>query len=314
MTTVFHQGELLIQAESGVDQRIHKMGNKLIRDHIIDQHKEFFEHLSYVFIALHDEYGRPWVSVVQGDSGFIDSPDQKTLNISGEVIAKEALCLQTHNDMPIGIVGLDLSNRRRNRLNGNLNAGSRDDFLSISVAHSFGNCPKYIQVRDFISSFRQGISEQQQGVQQHFCEFSEHDINLITQADTLFIASSEKPGGDLDVNHRGGKPNFVHVENNKQFWFNDYPGNNYFQTFGNIHIHSNIGLMFIDFDSGDLLLMSGKAHLEKAQNVDDQQDGNSQFIARRCYFALDRGLRVKQAIKGTWSSAELSPFLGKDLD
>ena len=43
MTTVFHRGEILIQTESGVDQRAHKMGNKLIRDHIIEQHKEFFE-------------------------------------------------------------------------------------------------------------------------------------------------------------------------------------------------------------------------------------------------------------------------------
>ena len=59
MTTVFHQGELAIQTESGVDKRTHKLGNKLIRDHIIDQHKEFFEGLSYVFVALHDGDAKP---------------------------------------------------------------------------------------------------------------------------------------------------------------------------------------------------------------------------------------------------------------
>ena len=51
MPTIIHHGELLIQTESEIDQRIHKVGNKLSRDHIIDQHKRFFEKMSYVFIA-----------------------------------------------------------------------------------------------------------------------------------------------------------------------------------------------------------------------------------------------------------------------
>ena len=43
MSTVFHSGEILIQTESGVEKRADKMGNKLIRDHIIDQHKKLYK-------------------------------------------------------------------------------------------------------------------------------------------------------------------------------------------------------------------------------------------------------------------------------
>ena len=160
MTTVFHRGELTIQAESGVDKRTDKLGNKLIRDHIIDQHKEFFEGLSYVFVALHDGDAKPWVSLVQGPAGFINSSDKKTLNLTGEVIASDALGLQTNEGEPIGVVGLDLSTRRRNRLNGNLNGGSKKDYLSISVEHSFGNCQKYIQTRSIENYFDASTEEQ----------------------------------------------------------------------------------------------------------------------------------------------------------
>ena len=121
MTTVFHPGELAIQNESEVEQRTNKLGNKLIRDHIVDQHKEFFESLSYVFVALHDNNGRPWLSLMQGKQGFANSPSRHTLNLTGKVIAQDVLGLQADKDNPIGIVGLELANRRRNRLNGRLN-------------------------------------------------------------------------------------------------------------------------------------------------------------------------------------------------
>ena len=175
MTTVFHRSELLMQTESGVEQQAHKIGNKLIRDHIIDQHKEFFEGLSYVFVALHDANGQPWLSLMQGAPGFIQSPDNKTLNLKGKVIGAVELDLQTQRDAPIGVVGLDLSRRRRNRLNGYINHTEQDGFLSIAVDHSFGNCPKYIQLRHFESTFT--IEQANQKIKtetEYFVDFSDN--------------------------------------------------------------------------------------------------------------------------------------------
>lgn len=314
MTTVFHQGELFIQTESGIQERAHKFGNKLIRDHIIDQHKEFFEGLSYVFIALQDSEGRPWLSVMQGVSGFINSPDPKTLVLSGKPMGVDLLGLQIDPQKPVGIVGLDLSTRRRNRLNGNIRS-SHDNVLSIDVGHSFGNCPKYIQLRHFepgSKDIKEGSNNDSEI--EHFVEFSDADIDLIRQSDTLFIASADKKDGDLDATHRGGKPGFVRVDNKTQLWFDDYPGNNFYQTFGNIHRYSTVGLLFLDFESGDLLLISGKARLENLDNAKDNKLKNSKFLARRFNFTLEKGLRLKGAVEGRWSFEEMSPFLNKIVD
>lgn len=306
MTTVFHHGELTIQTESGVDERVEKIGNKVIRDHIIDQHKAFFESLPYVFVALQDNDQRPWVSLMQGEPGFINSPESTTLNINAKVVGADELGLQTEQGMPIGIVGLDFSTRRRNRLNGSVKKANQKDLLSIDVTHSFGNCPKYIQLRNFTSS-----NDDQKIDAEHFIDLSELDINFIQQADTLLIASAERKGGNLDASHRGGKPGFVNVKNSKQLWFDDYPGNNFFQTFGNICSNSNVGLMFLDFKSGDLLLLCGNARLANLdQGLSSSNDSNtSKFLPRRFYFTLDKGLKLRNAVHGQWSSVEFSPFL-----
>ena len=314
MSSVFHDGELLIQTESGVEQRVQKVGDKLVRDHIIEQHKLFFEKLTYLFVALHDHEGKPWISLIQDKQGFINSPDPETLNVTGNVIAMKELGLQTDSDNPIGLVGLDLSTRRRNRLNGTIKA-KKNTFLSIDVEHSFGNCPKYIQLRHLIEDDEALVKShedpQKHSKHQTLNELDDQAIQLIKQSDTFFIASAEESGGNLDANHRGGKPGFVRVNNNKELWFNDYPGNNFFQTFGNIEKHACTGLMFIDFDSGDLLLLNGQSRIVKTE----QRSANekSKFLPRRCYFTLDKGLRIKSAINGTWSAVEMSPFLDKDL-
>ena len=234
VTTVFHEGEIIIQTESGVEERVRKFGNKLVRDHLIDQHKVFFENLPYVFVALHDEYGQLWVSIIEIRPGFIQSPDNKALNLNGVVIGFSQLGLQTKIGSPISIVGLDLNTRRRNRLNGTLKAtAERDHHLSITIENS--------------------------------------------------------PG---------------------QLWFLDYPSNNFFQTFGNIHKHSNVSLMFLDFESGDLILVCGMARLETLTNASKVTAPTKKqpFLPRRIHFTLERGFRFKNTVAGRWSASELSPF------
>jgi len=308
MKTVFHKGELAMQAESGIQERMHKVGNAVIRDHIIEQHKEFFENLQYVFIALQDNDSRPWVTLMQGAPGFINSPDDRTLNLSGKLIGEEQLDLNLGQRQAIGLLGLDLSNRRRNRLNGYLNTAGSHDKLSIEVGHSYGNCPKYIQIRNFDQGSeptdRQGL------VATHFSTFDSKISGLIEHSDTLFIASAEKANGDLDASHRGGKPGFVRVSSQTELWFNDYPGNNLYQTFGNVHGYSTVGLMFLDFEAGDLILLSGKAHIETLE----KQSQDSKFLPRRFHFSLEKGVRIERAVNGTWALEEVSPFLTKELD
>jgi len=102
----------------------------------------------------------------------------------------------------------------------------------------------------------------------------------------------------------------VRVSSQTELWFNDYPGNNLYQTFGNVHGYSTVGLMFLDFEAGDLILLSGKAHIETLE----KQSQDSKFLPRRFHFSLEKGVRIERAVNGTWALEEVSPFLTKELD
>jgi hypothetical protein len=85
--------------------------------------------------------------------------------------------------------------------------------------------------------------------------------SLIERADTFFIASWHGEGG-ADASHRGGRPGFVRVLDDRTLAFADYPGNNMFNTLGNLVGHPRIGLLFIDFERGDLVQLTGRARIQ----------------------------------------------------
>jgi hypothetical protein len=43
--------------------------------------------------------------------------------------------------------------------------------------------------------------------------------------------------------------------------FPDYPGNNMFNTLGNLLGHPGAGLLFVDFEKGDLVQLTGRARV-----------------------------------------------------
>ncbi len=77
----------------------------------------------------------------------------------------------------------------------------------------------------------------------------------------MFFIASFHPVGGADASHRGGRPGFVRIENDGRIGFPDYPGNNMFNTLGNLAGHSRVGLLFVDFATGDLLQVAGRASL-----------------------------------------------------
>ena len=70
--------------------------------------------------------------------------------------------------------------------------------------------------------------------------------------------------------------------------------------------------MFIDFSSGNLLLVCGKARLENIDIHTKASKSKQRFLPRRFHFTLEHGFRFKQAVTGSWSTSELSPFLEND--
>jgi len=69
----FHKGEQLAQERVGVRAKVEKLGRRVIRDHLPDQHREFYSELPFVVLGTVDDEGRPWASLVPGRPGVLTS-------------------------------------------------------------------------------------------------------------------------------------------------------------------------------------------------------------------------------------------------
>jgi hypothetical protein len=157
---------------------------------------------------------------------------------------------------PLGMLGIQAHTRRRNRLNGRVASRDARGF-SLEVTQSFGNCPKYIHPRRAI--FAGAPSHPPPLVSERLTAPARA---LIAAADTFFIASahpaalsSVAEAHGADVSHRGGPPGFAHFTNDDTFVIPDYPGNDLYNTLGNMRLEPRVGLLFIDVIGGDVLLV-----------------------------------------------------------
>ncbi len=128
--------------------------------------------------------------------------------------------------------------------------------IEIRTEEVFGNCPKYIQARAPQGDARHNRAD----VAQRGTALTLKQRLAIERADTLFIASIH-PGAGTDASHRGGQPGFVRVPDERRLRIPDYAGNNMFQTLGNIAADPRVGLLFVDFDTGTTLQLTGHARI-----------------------------------------------------
>ena len=81
-------------------------------------------------------------------------------------------------------------------------------------------------------------------------------MTLIAKVDLLFISSSYRRSS-MGTNDRGGSPGFVRLLRNDAsettLVFPEFSGNRLYQTLGNLKTNPLAGLLFPDFDTGDVL-------------------------------------------------------------
>ena len=263
-TSPFHEGEQALQARIGVRDRMERAGRRAIRDFMPDQHRDFFPQLPMLFAGSVDRQGRPWASLLVGRPGFAGAPDPRTLIVAAKPPADDPLAAALAPGAPIGLLGLQLETRRRNRLNGRVTGVGPLGF-TVGVDQSFGNCPQYIQARvpEFIRDPRHhAASPARPGDGGALAPAA---AALVARADTFFIATSAGGGGPttgVDVSHRGGRPGFVAVsaeDGATVLTFPDFAGNRYFNTLGNIAASGRAGLLFVDFAARATLQLTGTA-------------------------------------------------------
>ncbi|MBB3996001.1 hypothetical protein GGR95_003667 [Sulfitobacter undariae] len=279
LISVFHEGERKLHQKLNIEERQHQLGLRMIRGQLPDQHREFFAALESIHIGAADDDGHPWAIMRTGAAGFLTSPDDKTLVITSCALLGEPDNLNLTVGAKVSVVGIEFETQRRNRANATIEAVN-DSTITMRVDQSYGNCPKYIQVR---SKTPKSPSERQALTKA--VALSAADIRQVTSADTLLIASraahlSDNPRDGVDINHRGGMPGFVTVLDDMTLQFPDYKGNNFYNTFGNIMTDNRIGLQFVDFETGTLLNIKGTAEV-----VEKLNDGKLPLMGR--------GLRIK---------------------
>ncbi|MEM9272008.1 MAG: pyridoxamine 5'-phosphate oxidase family protein [Cyanobacteria bacterium P01_F01_bin.143] len=302
----FHAGELAIQARMGIQERMDRQGRRMIREYLTEQHRKFFAQIAYVIVGTVDKSGAPWASILTGKPGFISSPNDKTLKIQAKPLAGDPLAHNLEVGADIGLLGIELHTRRRNRMNGIVSTIDSDGF-TVQVGQSFGNCPKYIQTRMF--EFVEPDSNRSQKTSESEI-FGEEEGNFITNADTFFIATAyqDESAGiakGVDVSHRGGKPGFVKIDDEKTLTIPDFSGNCHFNTIGNIEINPSTGLLFIDFVNGNLLYLTGTAEIIWDKTETAIYEGAEDLIR----FHLERGYLLKAVLPLRWSEPEFSPLL-----
>jgi predicted pyridoxine 5'-phosphate oxidase superfamily flavin-nucleotide-binding protein len=257
----WHPGEVALQRTVGVAEHLARHGARVIRDHMPEQHREFFKKLPFVVAGAVDPAGDVWATVLAREPGFLQSPDPLHLTVTHARDPIDPADAGMNDGAAIALLGIELHTRRRNRLNGTLERSAATAF-DVQVEQSFGNCPKYIQVRDF--AFVRDPASVPAAPARVLATLDARATEIITSADTFFVASYvEREDGhrQIDVSHRGGKPGFVRVDAAGVLTIPDFSGNTFFNTLGNLVVNPKAGLVFVDFENGDLLQLTGRAEV-----------------------------------------------------
>ncbi|HKX42224.1 MAG TPA: pyridoxamine 5'-phosphate oxidase family protein [Burkholderiaceae bacterium] len=311
----FHAGEIMLQRRAGVHERLAEIGERVIRDHMPEQHRELFRKLTTLIVGSVDAARRPWASILVGAPGFIHDLDAYRLRVEALPGHGESLAEHLALGASIALLGLEPQTRRRNRMNGRVTSLDARGF-EVRVEQSFGNCPQYIQARTptWVSDRARGVRPRP--IAQGGAHLSDTAKALIRAADTFFIASAAAPSdpaktprnGGVDVSHRGGRPGFVRVDdtpNGSVLTVPDFRGNFFFNTLGNIVAHPYAGLLFIDYEHGGLLQIAGRALVIEGGDEVRQFEGAQRLLR----IAVERSVWSQEALPLRWSAPEPAPQL-----
>lgn len=286
IATPFHAGELQAQRLAGSAPAAAP-----IRARMPEQHRAFFPLLRFVCLAVPDADGWPLATLIEGRPGFVTAPDAARLEVGAMPPPDDPVRARLLEGAPAGLLGIDLGTRRRNRLNGIVGQARADGF-AVEVVQSFGNCPRYIHVRELVPVPRTSGSATAFGAAP-----PARARAMLAASGTLFVASAsgtaaQGAAAGLDISHRGGPPGFARLDGGV-LTVPDYHGNRYFNTLGNFIAEPRAAIVLADFASGDLLQLQGLVEIDwDAADIDQ-----SPPVERVWRFRIVRGLLREGAFR-----------------
>lgn len=275
-TGPWHAGELALQRVVGVEQQMAEIGSKVMRPFLTPQLQHFFPQLPFVAAAAVDSDGWPWVSLLEGAPGFVHAPDEGRLELALTPPEDDPLTVLLNSGANVGLLGIELHTRRRNRVNGVLR-GSNGQW-QLEVAYAFGNCPQYIHDWSAMKSV-----EPQPGAvlamrDSTLSQLPTPVLAHIDRALTAFVGSyaNTDQGVQVDASHRGGQAGFIRRQGN-DLMLPDFAGNRFFNTLGNVLTSGRAALVIPDFTNGDVLHLSGEARLVDEETVGARYSGAERY-------------------------------------
>ncbi|MEU3604162.1 pyridoxamine 5'-phosphate oxidase family protein [Streptomyces sp. NPDC035033] len=287
MTTAYHHGSLAVQRRLGVQQAAARIAPS-VRPGIRPVAAAFLEAQPMLVLGAAAPDGRVWAGLLTGEPGFARATGPHTVAVAGAPGPGDPLAGALADGARVGTIALDPRTRRRMRLNGTVRTGARG--LLIEAEEIFSNCPKYLQKRELYGAAPAGPPA---GAARRGEVLTEAQLAAVRAADTFFVATTGPDGAD--VSHRGGNPGFVRADGPRALLWRDYPGNAMFLTLGNLETDDRAGLLFLDWENGTTLQLSGRARMVY------------HLGERYVRFRVDSVVETPGASPLRWSAPEYSP-------
>ncbi|HTK63056.1 MAG TPA: pyridoxamine 5'-phosphate oxidase family protein [Pseudonocardia sp.] len=279
MSREFHEGELLVQRRAGVQADAEKLSGMLGPASLDGGIGRFLAAQSFAAMTARDRDGRLWTSPLVGAPGFLEGQGRRLRIHAGFADADPLHGVSVGRS--VGLIAVDFDRRRRARINGTLVVAGPDGF-EVDADQTYGNCPQYISQRHLDDPGETATPDGGPAARWSAGLTDAHRAAL-RRADTMFVGTIH-PDRGADASHRGGNPGFVRVEGDR-IWWPDYPGNNLFNTLGNLAVDDTAALLVVDFERGTALHLSGRATLEWTERGAPGDDGRT---GRRVSFTPDR--------------------------
>ena len=303
MAHTFHKGELALQKKY---KAYHPPGlvKRLLKDHIIDQLIPFIEQQTTVIISSTDEAKNIWTSMLIGQKDFIKVVSPKHVTIDLEKVQSnqnDILFSNIISQNNVGLLFIDTASRTRYRMNAS--AEIIDHKIEFHISEAYPNCPKYIQQRILTVNEESSIQENNQT---KGTTLTEKQRQWIKTADTFFLGSVNNKD-NMDASHRGGPKGFIELLENDTLKIPDYIGNNLFNTLGNFLQCPKAGLLFIDFEKGSALQLTGKTTLVLDQESTEDLE-TTMGTGRYWLFTPEQWIQTETYQKANWEFVSFSPF------
>jgi hypothetical protein len=299
----FHEGERAVQARAGERAAALRTAG-VLGDAIPPRAIPFLAQQHMLAVGSVDPHGAVAAAVLFGAPGLASSPDGRSVLLDRTRVdapSDEPVWDDLRVGAEVGLLAIELGSRRRLRINGVVRAVDAAR-VEVRVREAYPNCPKYVQRRHLRDDRSAPTADP--GARASGIALDAARRRVVERADTLFVASRH-PARGVDVSHRGGLPGFVRVLDPGSLRIPDYAGNSMFNTLGNVSVDDRAALVFLDFDRGSLLQMTGTVTLRFGEAEDPRQPTGG--TGRYWDFRITRWRERPAAMRLAWESPDYSP-------